>query len=105
MGQVGGRYGTAIHAAAWFGDLEVVRQLLRAGCDHSIVAGKYGTALEAARSEGHMTVIEELMQAGAATRTVERLRHEKEDWATWRDIPVSSMFLKYSAPLPSVRLL
>ena len=102
--QVGGRYGTALQAAAWFGDLEAVRQLLRAGCDHSIVAGNYGTALDAARSEGHAKVVEELIQVGANPRTNASRRHENDDWTTWRDIPVASMFLKYGAPLPSVRL-
>jgi len=45
---VGGRYGTALHAAAYAHNVDSIKLLLAHGADPTIVAGKYGSVLQAA---------------------------------------------------------
>ena len=47
----GGKYGTALQAAAYAADVEIVMLLLLAGADVSAEGGKYRTALRAARAD------------------------------------------------------
>lgn len=63
----GGRFGTALHAAAHAHDMRAVRQLLEAGADPKVVAGKYGSVVQAAAkrdsaSSGSWTAGRESMQ-------------------------------------------
>lgn len=44
---VGGRFGTALHAAAYAHDCESIELLLRYGADVNIIAGKYGSVIQA----------------------------------------------------------
>jgi ankyrin repeat protein len=45
---MGGRFGTALHAAAYAHDCESIELLLRHGADVNIIAGKYGSVIQAA---------------------------------------------------------
>lgn len=45
---VGGRFGTALHAAAYTHDCESIELLLRHGADVNIIAGKYGSVIQSA---------------------------------------------------------
>ncbi|OBT83090.1 hypothetical protein VE02_08603 [Pseudogymnoascus sp. 03VT05] len=60
---VGGRYDTALHAAAHQGYEDIVEILLMAGADAVIVGEKYGSALDAAVLYGRTNVAERLRKA------------------------------------------
>ncbi|KAG8849703.1 hypothetical protein FRB91_009667 [Serendipita sp. 411] len=61
----GGRYETALQAAAAKGDETIVRLLLSKKADVNIVGGDYQTALRAAAAEGHEGIVKLLLAAGA----------------------------------------
>ncbi|KAK4626632.1 Kinase D-interacting substrate [Fulvia fulva] len=100
LNRVGGIYGTALEAAAFLGDMSTVSRLLEEGADVNIRAGKYGSALGAAADQGHIGVVEKLLEAGARANAGAAV-HPNDDWVKWKPEPISSLFLKYGAPLPS----
>lgn len=55
----------ALYAAAFFGELAVVKILLSLGADPDECGGKYRTPLGAASAEGHRAVVRRLIKAGA----------------------------------------
>lgn len=55
----------ALYAAAFFGELAVVKTLLSLGADPDECGGKYRTPLGAASAEGHRAVVRRLIKAGA----------------------------------------
>lgn len=55
----------ALYAAAFFGELAVVKILLSLGADPDECGGKYRTPLGAASAEGHLAVVRRLIKAGA----------------------------------------
>lgn len=61
----GGRYGTALQAAARHGQEDIVSLLLEKGADPNIVGGFYRTPLQAAYFHGYYTVIWKLYDHGA----------------------------------------
>ena len=61
----GGVFPTALHMAAWDGELEVVQQLLKHGADVNAVGGLYNTALQAAAFGGFEDVVDYLLKNGA----------------------------------------
>lgn len=65
----GGEYGTALQAAAYFGNLKIVQLLLERGADVNIEGegGTHGTALQAAAGRGHSEVVELLQTHGATS--------------------------------------
>lgn len=65
VNKLGGRFGTALQAAAGGGHVKVVTVLLESGADVNLQGGDYGNPLQAAATGGHVLVIEALLQAGA----------------------------------------
>jgi ankyrin repeat protein len=63
----GGKYNTALQAAAKHGNLENVKFLLRAGADPSIEGGKYGSALKAATAKKKHFHVANLLKRYVAT--------------------------------------
>lgn len=63
----GGKYNTALQAAARHGNLENVKFLLRAGADPSIEGGKYGSALKAATAKTKHFHVANLLKRYVAT--------------------------------------
>jgi ankyrin repeat protein len=61
----GGKFGTALQAAAYFGQASSVELLLREGADANLSGGKYGNALNAAVVSGWWNVVDVLLAAGA----------------------------------------
>ncbi|KAH8825522.1 ankyrin repeat-containing domain protein [Flagelloscypha sp. PMI_526] len=61
----GGRYGSALQAAASRGDLNVVRFLVEKGADVNMQGGEYGSALQAAAQRGDLSIIRFLVEKGA----------------------------------------
>jgi hypothetical protein len=61
----GGRYGTALQAAAVGGHKEVVQMLVKAEADINAEGGMYGTALYGAAVGGHKEVVQMLAKAEA----------------------------------------
>jgi ankyrin repeat protein len=62
---VGGRYHTALQAAARNGHEEIVEILIANGADVNCYGGRNGTALNAAVAYGHGSIVSKLLQAGA----------------------------------------
>ncbi|KAJ6527956.1 ankyrin repeat-containing domain protein, partial [Mycena vulgaris] len=58
-------YGTALYAAAFGGQTEMVRELLEKGADVNAQAGRDGNALCIAASGGHSGIVRELLKRGA----------------------------------------
>ncbi|CEJ93162.1 hypothetical protein VHEMI08771 [[Torrubiella] hemipterigena] len=56
---------TPLISAASAGHLEIVRQLIEAGCDINLQAKDRKTALHAAASAGHLDIVQQLIYAGA----------------------------------------
>ncbi|EAQ82952.1 hypothetical protein CHGG_10770 [Chaetomium globosum CBS 148.51] len=56
----GGAHGTALQAAAYHGNLAIVKILLESGADPFIRCGLHGTALQAAKFVGHVEITEVL---------------------------------------------
>ncbi|KAH8830979.1 hypothetical protein DL96DRAFT_1813950 [Flagelloscypha sp. PMI_526] len=71
---VGGKYGTALQAAATvdWGNLEVIQLLVEKGADVNTVGGLYGTALQAAVAgrSGNLEIIQLLVEKGADVNAV-----------------------------------
>ncbi|PON28927.1 hypothetical protein TGAM01_v202035 [Trichoderma gamsii] len=61
----GGRFGSALQAAAFSGQAESVKLLLEKNANVNAAGGKYGSALNAAIVSGHWNIVEILLQAGA----------------------------------------
>ncbi|KAJ7798138.1 hypothetical protein B0H14DRAFT_2466452, partial [Mycena olivaceomarginata] len=62
----GGKYGTALQAAAYSRELDIFQLLLDWKADgNAKVGGEYGTALQAASFRGGLEMVELLLQAGA----------------------------------------
>ena len=62
---VGGEYGTALGAAAYWGRVNVISLLLDQGADINVVGGSYGTALGAAVFRERVNAISLLLNQGA----------------------------------------
>ena len=67
---VGGRYGTAIQAAAAERYQDIVEILIQAKADVNIVGGWFGTAIQAAAARGSRDIVEMLIQAKADVNIV-----------------------------------
>lgn len=65
INEIGGRFGSAIQAAAAGGHVEVVKVLLESGADFNLQCGSYGSPLQAATASGQVSVIQLLLQFGA----------------------------------------
>lgn len=61
----GGLFGSALQAAAWAGQTESVRTLLRKEADVNARGGKYGSSLNAAVIRGYWDIVEVLLDGGA----------------------------------------
>jgi len=66
---VAGKYGTALQAASYMGQPDIVRMLREAGANVNAEAGQFGTALQAASFEGHADIVRMLLDAGANVNT------------------------------------
>ncbi|KAJ7867409.1 ankyrin repeat-containing domain protein [Mycena olivaceomarginata] len=64
MVPAGGEYGTALQAASYRGNLEVVALLLKKGADPNAQGGEYGTALQAASLHDIMRCATEWVPTG-----------------------------------------
>lgn len=62
---LGGRFGNALQAAAWWGDESVVQLLLDNGANINAQGGWYGNALQAAAFDGNESVVQLLLDKGA----------------------------------------
>ncbi|KAF5337879.1 hypothetical protein D9758_016142 [Tetrapyrgos nigripes] len=61
----GGQYGTALQAASWEGNVDIVKLLLQNGADVNAQGGEYGNALQAASFEGEIDIVKLLLENGA----------------------------------------
>jgi ankyrin repeat protein len=61
----GGKYHTALQAAAHHGNSKTIELLLKAGANVNIYGGHFGSAFQAAASRGNITNIKLLLKAGA----------------------------------------
>ncbi len=61
----GGKYGSALHAAAAADNVKGMRLLIDAGADINLQAGDYGSALQAAAREGQVDAMKLLIEKGA----------------------------------------
>ncbi|KAF5337853.1 hypothetical protein D9758_016158 [Tetrapyrgos nigripes] len=61
----GGQYGTALQAASWGGNVDIVKLLLENGADLNAQGGQYGNALQAASSKGNVDIVKLLLENGA----------------------------------------
>ncbi|KAL7960364.1 ankyrin repeat-containing domain protein [Trichoderma compactum] len=57
----GGLFGSALQAAAWAGQMDSVKLLLRKGANVNARGGKYGSALNAAVVQGYWDIVEVLL--------------------------------------------
>ncbi|KAF5320212.1 hypothetical protein D9758_017613 [Tetrapyrgos nigripes] len=61
----GGVYGTALQAASWEGNVDIVKLLLENGADANAQGGRYGNALQAASWQGNVDIVKLLLENGA----------------------------------------
>ena len=61
----GGHYDNPLQVASKYGDIAIVRSLLRAGCDVNRKGGEFGTALIAACTSGSAEVVKVLLEHNA----------------------------------------
>lgn len=61
----GGAFGTALHAASWYGREEVARRLIASGAEVGASDESYGTPLHLSSRNGHAKIAEMLLAAGA----------------------------------------
>jgi ankyrin repeat protein len=66
----GGKYGTALQAAAYH-SAKYVRLLLQHGADPNIQGGKFGSPLKAARAKGLNRAVKMLLEYGAKDELAE----------------------------------
>lgn len=105
VNNVGGVYGSALEAASFMGNQRSVSRLLFYGADPNIKAGRHVSALDAATRQGHARIAQCLIEAGAKTQKhVTASTHPEDNWQSWREEPVSSLFLRYRAPLPCAKV-
>ncbi|KAF0324955.1 hypothetical protein GQ607_007848 [Colletotrichum asianum] len=78
----GGEYGSALDAAVYAGEKDVVEALLIYGAVADARGGKYGTALNAAVIKGYWDLVEILLKAGAKPDCHDLLEPD-EDWLKW----------------------
>lgn len=71
---MGGRYGSALQAAAATGSLEIVHRLLEEKANPNAQGGCYGSALRAASTRGHVEIVKALLLGGADINYNEKLR-------------------------------
>ncbi|KAJ6475445.1 hypothetical protein C8R45DRAFT_907177 [Mycena sanguinolenta] len=62
---MGREYGTALQAAAYTGNIDIVQLLLEHHADPNIVGGEYGTALHAAAVRGNIEIVQLLLKHNA----------------------------------------
>ena len=67
---------TGLHAAAWSGDLEKLRNLLGADADVSVRDSSGRTALHVAAFAGHDAIVRTLVEAGADPNALENDRYD-----------------------------
>ncbi|KAJ6574368.1 ankyrin repeat-containing domain protein, partial [Mycena capillaripes] len=65
----GGEYGSALHAASYEGEGDIVQLLIDNGADVNLEAGELGTALQGASCSGHAGIVRLLIQKGASINT------------------------------------
>ena len=58
----GGEKGSALQAAAYLGDLKVVKVLVDKGANVNANGGRYGNALQIAASEGSLRIVSFLLE-------------------------------------------
>ncbi|KAL7946527.1 ankyrin repeat-containing domain protein [Trichoderma barbatum] len=75
----GGEYGSALQAAAWSGQEESIRLLIRKGAHVNALGGKYRSALNAAIIMGHWNIVRILLENGAKPDFF-RQTEQDEDW-------------------------
>ncbi|KAL7932702.1 ankyrin repeat-containing domain protein [Trichoderma chlorosporum] len=61
----GGKYGSALQAAAWSGQAESINLIIKKGADANRQGGKYVSALNAAIIQGHWNIVKILLENGA----------------------------------------
>ncbi|KAK1252130.1 hypothetical protein MKX08_003317 [Trichoderma sp. CBMAI-0020] len=103
----GGRFGSALQAAAFSGQAESVRLLLSKQANVHAAGGKYGSALNAAIIGGYWNIVELLLKAGATPdrhlqqqpdeEWLGKIREEHEDGTVERYMK----FWEVQANLPS----
>lgn len=104
VNSVGGIYGSALEAASFMGNRGLVSKLLFHGANPNIKAGRHVSALDAATSQGYARVAQCLVDAGAMTQKhVTASTHPEDNWQSWKEEPVSSLFLRYGVPLPCAK--
>ncbi|KAJ6474364.1 ankyrin repeat-containing domain protein [Mycena sanguinolenta] len=59
---MGGEYGTALQAAAYWEKIDIVQLLLQHHADPNILSGRYGTALQAAAHEESIDIVQLLLE-------------------------------------------
>ncbi|PHH83481.1 hypothetical protein CDD82_440 [Ophiocordyceps australis] len=75
----GGRYGSALQAAAYTGNSDAVKMLLEKGAHANARGGKYGSALNAAVLRGAWDIAEMLLEAGAKP-DCQLLQEPDDEW-------------------------
>ncbi|CAH0053553.1 unnamed protein product [Clonostachys solani] len=58
-------HGTPLHAASYFGHIDIAQILLGAGVNVNTQGGRYGSALQAASTGGNKDIVQLLLDAGA----------------------------------------
>ncbi|KAJ6564101.1 ankyrin repeat-containing domain protein [Mycena capillaripes] len=72
VGAIGGKYGTALHAACTEGNIAIVQLLLERDADVNAIDKQFGSPLRAACAEGHTEIVKLLLEKGADINATDR---------------------------------
>lgn len=98
---IGGLWGTVLAAAAWGGDLNMVRSLVARGANVNAQAGNVGNALMAATFGGHLDVVRFLLDTGAEVNAQNgRHRNALQEARDRHHFEVEKLLLARGAKLP-----